>query len=506
MELRDIVRPVLQKMANGMGMQRGTITIINRDTRQISIEEAEGLTAHERENHYLLAGNVVVETVIRTGQPVICTDLASDDTFEGKLPLRVIEAAQSGRRIALICVPIKLGEEVIGTLSVEREMEGQPNLAADRRLLSLIANLVAQAVRLRQTAQEKVNALRQENERLQEQIENYCKPPQMVGSSSAMKTVYRHIATVADSRTTVLIRGESGVGKELVAAAVHQQSARRSKAFVKFNCAALPESVIESELFGHEKGAFTGALTMRLGRFEVANGGTIFLDEIGDLSPATQVKLLRVLQERQFERVGSHTPIACDIRVIAATSRNLESMIEAHQFRPDLYYRLNVFPIYVPSLRERRTDILELANHFVEKFSRLNEKSVRRISTAAIDMLMAYHWPGNVRELENCMERAALLCQGDSILAQHLPSTLQLDQPGETKGSGSLESAISAMEYEMLVSQLKQCHGNMTLAAKNLGITERIMGLRVKKYRIDVDRFRAARQPNEKSAEGIPCG
>jgi len=229
---------------------------------------------------------------------------------------------------------------------------------------------------------------------------------------------------------------------------------------------------------------------MRRGRFEVASGGTIFLDEIGDISPATQAKLLRVLQEREFERVGSHTPIQCDVRVIAATSRNLEAMMESGQFRADLYYRLNVFPIYVPALREHRTDILQLADYFIEKFRQANGKPVSRISTAAIDMLMAYHWPGNVRELENCIERAVLLCEGTAIEAHHLPPTLQMVGPADGETRGTLESALGALEYEMIVSELKRSGGNMTQAARALGLTERIMGLRVKKYKIDTRRFK----------------
>jgi Nif-specific regulatory protein len=494
LELGDVVRPVLQRLASGMGLKRGAITIVNRDTRKITIEEAAGLSNEELQKHYLLTGNALIEKVIQTGQPLIVTDLPSDELFQEGIPPSALEAARTGKRVSLICVPILLGDEVVGTLSVEREAEDMQHLTADRRLLSIIAAMVAQAVRLRQTAQRRMDALQEENARLQEQIENHFKPPKMVGNSSAMRVVYRHISQVAASRTTVLIRGESGVGKELVAAAVHEQSDRRAKGFVKFNCAALPESIIESELFGHEKGAFTGALTMRRGRFEVASGGTIFLDEIGDITPATQAKLLRVIQEREFERVGSHTPIRCDVRVIAATSRNLESMMEAGQFRADLYYRLNVFPIYVPALREHRTDILQLADHFIEKFTRANSKAVRRISTAAIDMLMAYHWPGNVRELENCMERAVLLCDGSAIEAHHLPPTLQMAGPTEGQGRGTLESALGALEYEMIVSEFKRCSGNMAQVARNLGLTERIMGLRVKKYKIDTTRFRVPKE------------
>ena len=257
------------------------------------------------------------------------------------------------------------------------------------------------------------------------------------------------------------------------------------------NCAALPEGVIESELFGHEKGAFTGAVAARKGRFELAQGGTLFLDEIGDLSPAMQIKLLRVLQEREFERVGGTTTIKADVRMIAATNRNLEELIETGQFRQDLYYRLNVFPIHIPPLRERRTDILLLADYFVERYSRQNHKNVRRISTPAIDMLMAYHWPGNVRELENCIERAVLLSEDEVIHGHHLPPSLQTAESSGTVPRGTLAAALETVERELLMEALKSARGNMAGAAATLGITERIMGLRVRKYQITPKRFKS---------------
>jgi Nif-specific regulatory protein len=311
----------------------------------------------------------------------------------------------------------------------------------------------------------------------------------MIGNSNAMRSVYRHIEQVANSVTTVLIRGESGVGKELIARALHEQSPRKGKAFMKFNCAALPESIIESELFGHEKGAFTGAIAMRQGRFEVAHGGTIFLDEIGDVSSTTQVKLLRVLQEKEFERVGGHTPIKADVRILTATSRNLEQMIEQEKFRADLYYRLNVFPIYVPPLRERKSDILLLADFFVEKYSRLNQKPVSRISTAAIDLMMSYHWPGNVRELENCMERAVLVCEGGVIHAHHLPPTLQTAEASGTFLATPFAEAVAAFERDLLQDALKSARGNRARAARLLQTTERIFNYKMGKYRISGEGF-----------------
>jgi Nif-specific regulatory protein len=315
-----------------------------------------------------------------------------------------------------------------------------------------------------------------------------------------MQEVYQLIAQVSRSETTVLLRGESGTGKELVAHAIHYASPRAAKPIIKVNCAALPEGVIESELFGHEKGAFTGAVAARKGRFELAQGGTLFLDEIGDLSPAMQIKLLRVLQEKEFERVGGVATIKADVRLIAATNRDLEDLIEKERFRQDLYYRLNVFPIHIPPLRKRRTDILLLADYFAERYSEQNHKKVRRISTPAIDMLMAYHWPGNVRELENCIERAVLLSDDEVIHGHHLPPTLQTAEASGTMPSGTLDATLERVEKELLVEALKSSRGNMAAASASLGITERIMGLRVHKYRIAARRFRGTSASKE--AEG----
>jgi Nif-specific regulatory protein len=359
--------------------------------------------------------------------------------------------------------------------------------------------MIAQAVRLRQSAQEERQRLMEENRRLHEELQDRFRPSNIIGNSKPMQAVYDLIAQVSKSDATALIRGESGVGKELVAAAIHYNSRRTGQPFIKVNLAALPETIIESELFGHEKGAFTGALAERKGRFELAEGGTIFLDEIGDFTPATQVKLLRVLQEREFERVGAALPIKADVRIIAATNRDLEAMIAEGRFRQDLYYRLNVFPIHVPPLRERRSDILLLADHFVEKHSKRNHKSVRRISTPAIDMLSAYHWPGNVRELENCIERAVLLTTDDVIHGHHLPPTLQTAEASGTAISESLQAALDRLEREMLIEAIKSARGNMAKAARGLGISERLIGLRVDKYGIDYRRFRTTRQGRERT-------
>jgi Nif-specific regulatory protein len=249
--------------------------------------------------------------------------------------------------------------------------------------------------------------------------------------------------------------------------------------------------MIDSELFGHEKGAFTDAVAARRGRFELAQGGTLFLDAIGDLSPAMQIKLLRVLQEREFERVGGITTIKGDVRLIAATNRDLEKLIENGQFRQDLYYRFNVFPIHIPPLRKRGTDILLLADYFVERYSRQNHKNVLRISTTASDMLTAYHWPGNVRELENCIERAVVLSDDEVIYGHHLPPSMQTTESSWTVPRGTLAAALEGMEKELLVEALTASRGKIAKAVTTLGITGRMMGLRIHRYQIEPKRFKS---------------
>jgi Nif-specific regulatory protein len=301
---------------------------------------------------------------------------------------------------------------------------------------------------------------------------------------------YDQVSQVARSNATVLLRGESGTGKEMIANALHYNSLRSKRPFVKINCAALPDTLIESELFGHEKGAFTGAERAKKGRFELADGGTLFLDEIGDLPVQTQIKLLRVLQEREFERLGGAQPIRTNIRLITATNKNLEDAISKGEFREDLYYRLNVFTIFLPPLRERKSDILLLAEHFLEKYEKEYGKRIRRISTPAIDMLMSYHFPGNVRELENAIERAVLVCDSNVIHGHHLPPTLQTAEVSGTVTNLTLASAVAAFERDLIQDTLKSTGGNVAGAARALDSTERILGYKIKKYGIDPRRFR----------------
>ncbi|HLP01449.1 MAG TPA: sigma 54-interacting transcriptional regulator [Opitutaceae bacterium] len=492
LELRDAVQPLFRKLAETTGLRRGLLTIVNRESAELMVEEMQDRPHADHRDKLMREklGEGFLGRVATIGEPLVLPDLAqvADDEWSALEQRLFAEARAQGE--SLIAVPIRHGSEVLGTLSFTRATATELVLTIDARFLVLVAGQVGLAVRFRQMAKERIDTLREENTRLQQQIARSFVPEGMTGHSSAMRMVYFHIDQVADSKTTVLIRGETGVGKERIAHAIWSGSGRRKKPFVRVNCAALPESIIESELFGHEKGAFTGALALRKGRFELADGGTIFLDEIGEISAATQAKLLRVLQEGTFERVGGAQTIRVDVRVITATNRNLEKMIEEGRFRLDLYYRINVFPIYVPPLRDRRSDILELADHFLEKYAQQNGKNVVRISTPAIDMLMAYHWPGNVRELENTIERAVLLSQDGVIHGFHLPPTLQTGEASGTVPRGTLEQAVEAVEREMIAEALKAHRGIMAKAGRQLGLTERMMGLRVRRYGIDPERFK----------------
>lgn len=487
-DLREEIGHILRAIAGHTGMLRGTITLLNRETGELFIEAGHGLSGEQMERGRYQPGEGVVGKVVQTGRPVIIPAISKEPTFLNRTGARTNLHKEE---ISYICVPIKIGAEVVGALSADRLFSEEITLEEDLRLMTIIASMIAQAVRLRQEAEEERNRLLEENTRLQNELKARFRPANMIGKSNAMQTVFDQIQQVAKSDASVLIRGESGVGKELVAHAIHYNSLRANKPFIRVNCAALPESVIESEFFGHEKGAFTGAVQQRQGRFELAHGGTIFLDEIGDLTPQTQIRLLRVLQEREFERVGGTETLTVDVRVIAATNRHLEELMETETFRSDLYYRLNVFPIHIPPLRERRTDILELANFFVEKYSKQLHKYVRRISTPAIDMLMSYHWPGNVRELENCIERAVLLTEDDVVHGHHLPPTLQTAEASNTKIKGTLEESIDRLERELIIEALKDARGNKARAARALGVTERIMGLRVAKHGITPKQYRS---------------
>ncbi len=482
---------VIALLAEHLRANRLYLTVLNRDTQKIYIEGAYGLGSNDAKGWVYRVGEGIIGRVIASGMEIFVPSIANSPDYlnKTKSPLTI-----DGQDVSFICSPVTFENEVIGTLSFHKikSTTDKFSIKYTTRLLKIVGGLIGSSLRRRQEYAEEMALLKAENESLKGDFINKL-PTNMKGRSNQMNDLHALINSVAKTDATVLIRGESGVGKELVADSIHQNSNRKERPFIKVNCASLPDTLIESELFGHEKGAFTGAAQRRIGRFEAANGGTIFLDELGDIPASTQIKLLRVLQERELERLGSTQTIKVDVRVIAATNRNLEQMIRDGEFREDLYYRLNVFPIYIPALRERIGDVPILANHFIEKFNVRYGKEIKRITSAAIDILMVYKWPGNIRELENCIERACILSSDNVLRAHNLPPTLQTADSSETVTSGRLETIVGNFEKQIITEILTSTKGNMAKAAESLGITERIMGLRVKKYEIDIMRFKQIR-------------
>jgi Nif-specific regulatory protein len=409
---------------------------------------------------------------------------------EPELIHRAARRSESREELSFVCVPILVNRKAAGALGVDLRYKAERDFDSSVKFMGVVASMIAQALKVQRAVEDERRRLLAENTHLRQELRERYDFSNIIGTSGPVREMYEQVAQVAETNTTVLIRGESGTGKELIAHAIHYNSLRAKKPFVKVSCAALPESLIESELFGYEKGAFTGAQNRKKGRFELAEGGTLFLDEIGDINLGTQVKLLRVLQEREFERLGGTETTKVNVRLIAATNQDMEKTIAEGTFREDLYYRLNVFTIFVPPLRDRKADLLLLADHFVEKFSREHGKMIKRISTPAIDMLMSYHWPGNVRELENALERSVLVCDGQVIHGHHLPPSLQTAESSGTVTRVSMDDAVSAYEKDLIQDALKTTRGNRAKAARLLDTTERVFNYKVRKYAIDSARFR----------------
>jgi len=475
------LQSILDILSRYLGMQRGMISILDHHTGETWLDVAQGMDVEAGSICYR-PGEGVTGKVAQSGRPMAIANLGSEALFLDRTGAR---KALNRDELAFLCVPIFYGGKVVGVLSADKLRHQVESLDREIMLLGAVAELLGKVVHYR--------AIEEENSRLRRILAEARRPKtHIIGRSKVVQEVLRLIDQVADSNTTVLIHGETGTGKELVAKAIHDNSRRSKGLLVQVNCAAMPDALLESELFGHEKGAFTGAIMRRRGRFEEANGGTIFLDEVGELSPVAQAKLLRVLQERTFQPLGSSRMVQVDVRVIAATNKDLEAEVANGAFRSDLFYRLNVFPIFLPPLRERGPDILLLADYFVLKYAREFNKNIRRISTLAIDMLMSYHWPGNVRELENCIERAVILSNGEAIEAVHLPPTLQMKpQELQDRNRGKLDVLVSAFERDLITDALKDARGNQSQAARLLGTTKRIVQYKIQRYGIEARRFRS---------------
>lgn len=476
--VRRLLEEVIEILERGLGMKRGTFALLEGDELRIEAS-TRTLNAEERALGRYRIGEGITGLVAKTGKSEVVLDVRKDQRFLNKTRSRAGNEA-----VSFICVPLIYLGQVVGTLSVDCEMRSDTGaLVKDVAFLEIIANITAEAAAACREECAERDALIEENRQLRDMLP--CNPGKLIGDCKDMRAVYEQIHQVAPSDATVLIRGASGTGKELVAKAIQGLSSRRDKPFVVLNCAALPEALVESELFGHEKGAFTDARERRIGRAEAANGGTLFLDEIGDLSIPVQVKLLRFLQERTFSRVGSNEEIHSDVRFIAATSRNLEDLMQRKLFREDLYYRLSVFPIVMPDLAARGGDIILLAQHFLSKMSAKYGKRITRISSPAANMLQAYSWPGNVRELENCIERAVLTCKDDCIHGYNLPPALQSpefnEDPYHPDEHLTLEEQLAAVERKILENALRRHDGNRAAAGRELGVSPRMMNYRLNK-------------------------
>ena len=465
------------------------VCLIHKATEKIFVHRSSGLTAEEQERGVYGFGEGVTGRVVKTGQSFVVNRIGDEPLFLNRTR-RVTRQDDLDRSFA--CVPVVRAGRILGCLSSEGRFGGPAQLHRHVDALTVMANLLAGPVEL--YLMEKIDKVLWERRaqslvsELGEMRQRY-RPFNLVGSSPAMQEVFFLVRKVASKKTTVLLLGESGVGKEMVANAIHYDGLKAVGPLIKFNCAALTESLAESQLFGHEKGSFTGAVFHK-GRFEAADGGTIFLDEIGELPLGVQAKLLRVLQERAFERVGGSAPVSVDIRVVAATNRDLADMVAKGLFREDLYYRLNVFPILIPPLRERGDDVITLARYFLARFSEETGRSVDSISPQALKILRAHDWPGNVRELENVMLRAVILAEDRAIQPHDLPLGLKSRVPAGREGG--LEVRLANIEHEMLTEALRLHRGNISAAAKELGLTRRSMGLRMKRLNLSYKQFRPA--------------
>lgn len=481
--LRSNLRGVLRVLSEYLEMRRGTVAL--RSGSEVSIIAAHGMTEEEIGRGTYRLGEGIIGRVAKHGSPVVIPDIGTEPLFLNKTGARVNIKKEN---VAFLSVPVKFKTEVLGVLSVDRLFNHSGvSFEEDIKLLKIIASFMAQSIKLHRELEKEREAFHEERENLRHQLKGRYRIENMIGQSDRMQEVFEAVHRVAPSRANVLLRGESGTGKELIAKAIHYMSPRAKGPFIKFNCASIPEGLLESELFGHEKGSFTGAAAMRKGRFELADTGTIFLDEIGDLPLSLQPKILRVLQEREFERVGGEKTISVNVRVIAATSRDLEQLVAAGRFREDLYYRLNVVPVFIPPLQERHEDIPLLAEYFLARYNEENRKTAI-ISPEVMKALTLYGWPGNVRELENTIERLVVMSSGNSISLRDIPAQIR-DTSHRTvsssRPSAALPSTVADMEKQRIVDALANSGWNQTRAARVLGITPRQIGYKIKKYGIE---------------------
>jgi Nif-specific regulatory protein len=482
LDFRETLTEVLKTLNDSGNLRHGMISLLDEQSGDLLVSALHENPAPFNAVRYK-PGEGVVGVIMESGEPLLVRRISEEDRFLDRLGVYDSE-------LPFIGVPIPIGDQTAGVLAAQpSDTEGE--LEPKGRFLQMVGNLIGQSVRLAKKVEDEQLALKSERDSLRRKVRGEHGFSNMVGHTRTMQMVFDQVRQVAKWNTTVLVRGESGTGKELIANAIHYNSPRANGPFIKLNCAALPDTLLESELFGHEKGAFTGAVSQRKGRFEQAHGGTIFLDEIGEISPAFQAKLLRVLQEGEFERVGGVKTHLVDVRVVAATNKDLETAVQAGSFREDLYYRLNVMPIHMPPLRERSEDVPDLARFLVGKIARSQGRELE-IDDSAIGLLMRYDWPGNVRELENCLERAAVMSEAglidrNTINLTGLQSSLQpVLSTGASNGSRIDIDDPDLDERERVIAALEQAGWVQAKAARLLGMTPRQIGYRIQTLNIKV--------------------
>lgn len=494
-QVASLLYDILVTLSKRANLIRGAFTLKEIDSDIYKMASSYGVPPHQKTQRIHYLGQGIIGLVAQKKKAIITEDIRLSKEFDNKIGFN------KSKKISHFCIPILFDQEVIGTLSIYSEEATKEDIDVIEKFLTTVTNIIATHVAVIRTQINEQKKLEKENRELKIQYGEVHRPDNIIGASPQMQKVYKQIQQVSMSTATTLLRGQSGTGKELVAQAIHNHSQRKDKQLIAVNCATLAENLVESELFGHEKGAFTGAISQRKGRFEEADGGTIFLDEIGDISLAVQARLLRILQEQTFERVGSNATIKVNVRVIAATSKNLEEAMKNGEFREDLFYRLNVFSIQLPPLKERLSDIIPLCEFFYKKYNREYNKNINSISISAQRILLAYEWPGNVRELENCTERAVLTCNDNEINPYNLPPEIQdatrdivteplLMSSDDLAINGSLKEMVTEYEKKIIETVLLENKGNAAAAARKLKTTSRIINYKIAQLEIDTKEFK----------------
>jgi Nif-specific regulatory protein len=506
-ELMTAFGRVMEILSEKLRVRRGTLVLLDEASGRLRTVAAVGLTPEEiRQNRFAL-GEGITGHVVATGRPRIIRDVREEPDFLNKT--NRLRYREGDEQVSYFCIPIRIEDKPVGALAADKRFLGEEQLKADVELLDVITSFLAQAIQVHRMVLRQKEELVAETQELRGQLRERHKFENIIGDSPAMHEVFKTIAQVARSRATVLLLGETGTGKEMMAKAVHYNSDRHDKPFVRVNCGAIAGTLLESELFGHVKGSFTGAIRDKPGKFEAADSGTIFLDEIGTMEPQLQVKLLRVLQEREFERVGDNETVKVDVRVIAATNVDLEEEVARGNFREDLFYRLNVVSIYLPPLRNRRDDIPTLIDYFLDRYNAMNNRNLRRLSRDTMNLMLRYPWPGNVRELENSIERAVVLAQSEDFTEELLPLGVRMyaqqrrgSAPGESvegiakrlaeqamqelgMRDGEIHAAVmDHVEGALIEQALNRTGGVKTKASDFLGINRNTLNKKVKDLHI----------------------